>query len=181
MRGCDLIEKIPISSVAILWFLWCSGLHADGGAIRLSERRGGFRISAFTSPTPPRAGLVDISVFVQDAATGEPIAERAIEVCATQRTHPQDAIRLSATTAAATNKLFQAAVFELPESGWWDVTLHIEGLSDPVEVSFEMLLDEPLPRLWEIMPWIAWPIVPILCFLLYQWRMPEKKRTSSHG
>ncbi len=178
-----MIEKIPLSLVAILWFLSCSGLRADGGAIRLSERRGGYRISAFTSPTPPRAGLVDISVFVQDAATGEPIGERAIEVCARPRAHPQDAIRLSATTAAATNKLFQAAVFDLPESGWWDVTFHIDGQGGSVDVSFEMLLDDPLPQWWEIMPWIAWPIVPILLFLFYAWRQrgERKKRTSSHG
>ena len=44
----------------------------DGGTVRLSRCEGDYRISVFTAPTPFRAGPVDISVLVQDAATGEP-------------------------------------------------------------------------------------------------------------
>ena len=49
-----------------------SFLRADGGTIRLSEQKGNYRITVFTAPTPLRAGPVDISVLVQEAATGEP-------------------------------------------------------------------------------------------------------------
>ena len=136
--------------------------------MRLSERKGYYQITVFTSPTPLRAGLVDISVFVRDAATGEPVAECDIVVRATPRGHPAEAIQQSATTAAATNKLFQAAVFDLPSSGWWDVAVRIDGRREPVEVSFEMEADEPLPRVWEMAPWIVWPIGAILLFLVHK-------------
>ena len=154
-------------------------LHADGGAVRLSERRSNYQITVFTSPTPLRAGPVDISVFVQDAVTGEPIAERDIAVCATPRQHPNDAIQLPATMSAATNKLFQAAVFDLTESGWWDVVIRIDGRSEPVEVAFEMEADEPLPRVWELGPWIAWPIAAILLFLVHKRLVWLKERQAA--
>ena len=55
-----------------------SDLLADGGTVRLSQRQGGYRITVFTAPTPFRAGPVDISVLVQDAATGQPVPEAHI-------------------------------------------------------------------------------------------------------
>ncbi|HEV3259998.1 MAG TPA: hypothetical protein VG013_24230, partial [Gemmataceae bacterium] len=42
---------------------------ADGGAIRLSEQKGDYQITVFTAPTPLRAGPVDVSVLIQNAAT----------------------------------------------------------------------------------------------------------------
>ena len=54
--------------------------RADGGAVRLRERAGGYQIAVFTSPTPFRAGTVDISVLVQDAATGECVPEARVTV-----------------------------------------------------------------------------------------------------
>jgi hypothetical protein len=151
-------------------------LHADGGAVRLSERKGDYRITVFTSPTPLRAGPVDISVFVQNAATGEPIPEAGINLRAMPRDRPEATISQRATTEAATNKLFQAAVFDLPEPGWWDVVIIVEGLREQIEVQFEMEADEPLPRFWEMTPWIAWPAAAILLFCVHQWLVRRKSR-----
>jgi hypothetical protein len=142
------------------------------------ERRGDYRITVFTSPTPLRAGPVDVSVFVQDAATGEPIRDAQITVRASPRGCPEAAIHQSATTDAATNKLFQAALFDLPDAGWWDVTIIVEGLRQPVEVHFEMEADQPLPRVWEMMPWIAWPAFVVLLFFVHKWLVQRKERRS---
>jgi hypothetical protein len=161
---------------ALALFYPLAELHADGGAVRLSERRGDYRITVFTSPTPPRAGPVDVSVFVQDAASGEPVAEARITVRATPRDHPGEEICHPATTEAATNKLFQATVFDLPESGWWDVAILVEGLREPIEVHFEMEANEPLPRVWEMAPWIAWPVLAIVLFCVHQWLVRRKSR-----
>ncbi len=63
----------PILMLAILSsvILHPSSLaRADGGAVRLRQRSGGYQIAVFTEPTPLRAGPVDVSVLVQDAETG---------------------------------------------------------------------------------------------------------------
>lgn len=75
-RGRFCLGLLSVSAV----FLIPSLAVADGGALRLSEQKDGYRIAAFTTPTPLRAGPVDISVLVQDAATGEPNAEVEVSV-----------------------------------------------------------------------------------------------------
>ena len=104
-----------------------SGLRADGGTLRLSERVGGYRVTVFTAPTPLRAGPVDVSVFVQDADTGEPAAGVRVTVQAAPRGRPDGPSARPATAEAATNKLFRSALFELPESGWWEIEATVDG------------------------------------------------------
>jgi hypothetical protein len=154
----------------------CGVLHADGGVVRLSERQGDYRITVFTSPTPLRAGPVDISIFVQDAASSEPVPEARITVRAMPRDHPGETICHPATTEAATNKLFQAAVFDLPEPGWWDVVVIVEGLREPIEAHFEIVADQLLPHVWELLPWIGWPVAAILLFFVHQGLVRRKSR-----
>ena len=155
--------------------------------MRLSERRGEYRITVFTSPTPVRAGLVDISVFIQDASSSEPIPEAGITVHAASRDRPEETISHPATTEAATNKLYQSALFELPEPGWWDVAVVVDGLSERVEVHFALEADEPLPLIGEMTLWIAWPGLAIFLFCVHQWlvrrhprRLERIKKASSH-
>jgi hypothetical protein len=162
--------------LGVVFFLPRALLHADGGTLRFSERKGPYRIGVFTSPTPLRAGLMDVSVFVQDVASGEPVAAARITVCAAPRDSRGETICQRATTAAATNKLFQAAVFEVHKSGWWDVAIRIEGLDEPLQAHFEMEVGEPLPRLEELAPWIVWPGGAIVLFFVHQWLVRRKSR-----
>src|SRR5690349_412542 len=78
--------------------------RADGGAVRLSERAGNYQVTVFTSPTPPRAGPVDVSVLVLDGASGECVPEPRVDVCLTARGSGQ-VLEGPATAEAATNKL----------------------------------------------------------------------------
>ena len=94
--------------------------------MRLSGKKGGYQITVFTAPTPFRAGPVDISVLVQDASTGDPLTQVRVTV---RMTKPGGlALEYPATTEAATNKLFHAAQFELPEPGRWEMQVQVEGL-----------------------------------------------------
>jgi hypothetical protein len=160
---------IRVLLLGLLFLHAGAALHADGGAVRLSERRGGYQITVFTVPTPVRAGPVDISVFVQDGATGELVPQARITVRAVSRAHPGQAICAPATAAAATNKLFQAASVELPEPGEWDVEMVIEGLCEPIRVHFEMEAAEASPHGGELGPWIAWPVLAVALFVIHQW------------
>jgi hypothetical protein len=137
--------------------------RADGGAVRLSQRAGGYQIAVFTSPTPLRAGPVDVSVFVQDAATGECVPEARVTVRLTARGDGH-VLEYPATTEAATNKLFLAAEFRLPDPGWWDVTVAVEGPHGPALVRFGVQADEPPPRWLDLWPWFGWPAFAVALF-----------------
>ena len=65
-----------VGPLSFLIFRPSSVARADGGVVRLRQRAGGYQIAVFTSPTPIRAGPVDVSVLVQDAATEECVPER---------------------------------------------------------------------------------------------------------
>jgi len=52
-------------------------LLADGGTVRLSQQQGNYQIAVLTTPTPLRAGPIDISVLVQKAGTHELVSEGA--------------------------------------------------------------------------------------------------------
>jgi hypothetical protein len=153
---------------------WCAGALGDGGSIRLSEQKGAYRITVFTSPIPFRAGPVDISVLVQDAASGTPLPDVRVDVEVTPRGRPGEAISNRATTEAATNKLFQAAVFELPEPGWWEVAVTVEGPKGTARVTFEVEAAAPLPRWLSLWPWVCWPAGAMLLFCIHLWLVRRK-------
>jgi hypothetical protein len=163
-----LIQPIIMSAFfSCLLFHSSSLARADGGAVRLCQRAGGYQIAVFTSPTPLRAGPVDVSVLVQDAATEECVPEAQVTVCL-KATGDGPPLECPATTAAATNRLFHAAVFELPKAGRWDVEVAVEGPHGWALLRFGIEADGPAPRWLEFWPWFTWPALVVALFGLHQ-------------
>jgi hypothetical protein len=169
--------------IAAITLFPCSALHpallrADGGALRCFERKNGYQVAVFTAPTPPRAGLVDVSVLLLDAAGGEPVADAGVVVQATRPGRPEATIRRSATMETATNKLLRSALIQLPESGWWEFDVTIDGAQGVEHLRFDLEAGEALPNWPTIWPWIAWPAIAVLMFALHG-RL--KQRTTRKG
>ena len=141
--------------------------RADGGAVRLRERAGNYQVAVFTSPTPFRAGPVDVSVLVQEAATGEYVPEARVTVRLTARGTGY-ALEYPATAEAATNKLFHAAVFRLPNPGWWDLEVAVEGPHGPALTRCAVQADEAPPRWLDLWPWFGWPAFAVAVFGIHQ-------------
>ena len=135
--------------------------------MRAHEQVGAYRVTVFTSPTPLRAGPVDVTVLVQDAATGECIPQARATLRLTAR-KTGTCLQQPATAEAATNKLCLAAVFHLPEPGWWDVDIAIESAQGSARVRFGVPADEVLPRWQELWPWFAWPALIVLIFSVHR-------------
>jgi hypothetical protein len=144
----------------------CTPALADGGSMRFSERSCGYQITVFTAPTPFRAGPVDISVLVQDASTGEPMLDARVTMRMTKPGHA--ALEYSATREAATNKLFRAAQFDLPDPGRWDMQVQVEGSHGLAVVGGDVDAAAPLPRWQELGWWIGWPGLVIVLFGIHQ-------------
>ena len=138
--------------------------RGDGGTVQLTQVTGDYRITVFTAPTPIRVGLVDISVLVQDAETGNPIREAQVNIHIASRARPNETIDATASYEAATNKLLQAAILTLSSPGWWDVVARIEVPGGPAQVRFAVEAAEPLPEWRVLWPWFSWPAVVVLLF-----------------
>ena len=154
--------------VAILstWLLAeTSAAWADGGTVRYSARCGDRLITIFTDPTPPRSGLVDISVLIQEASSRRTLLDVPVIVQARRIDRPQDEISAPATTEAATNKLLRAAQLDLT-AGRWHVDIIVEGLVGVPPPGFDIDVAESLPSWIRMSPWIGWPLAVIGLFVV---------------
>ncbi len=142
----------------------------DGGAVRLSQQTGPYRVTVFTAPTPLRVGPVDVSVFVQDGAGGEALPDVAVRITLTPAGRAGQSLEARATREAATNKLFRAATFDLPAPGRWQLVAAVEGPRGEARCACEVEVEAPPPRWVELWPWFAWPVVPVVLYALHQVR-----------
>lgn len=137
------------ASLVALLLLFAPPLGANGGTVRISRAPlGPYVVTIYSSPTPLRTGEVDVSVLVQGADDGvlaPPITVEARPIGLAEGVHP-DPIRHEATRGQATNKLFQAAKFEVSEAGEWEFTVEVGdagSLSFQATVAKTTLLDRP--------------------------------------
>jgi hypothetical protein len=91
-----------------------------------------------------------------------------VTVRAVPRGRPDTAVSQPATAEAATNKLYRAAEFELPEPGWWDVDVTVEGGRGPARARFAVEAADPPPRWWAMAPWDGWPALAVALFSVHQ-------------
>jgi len=165
---------------AVILVVACSGTaRADGGRLRLLESAGPWRIAVFTSPTPLRAGEIDVSVLVERADTGAIVHDVAVTVRA-EHVDTGTIVRERASDAAATNKLFQAAACRLTEAGTWQLTVTLahpeEGARD-VTFAAEVA---PSPPPWvDLACSIGWPLLPVGLFVVHQILVARKGARSS--
>lgn len=116
---------------------------ADGGAVLREEISGPYRLTIFGAPVPLRAGPADLSVLVQDAQSGTPVLNQHVEISVTApAAAPAEgteawvppccsmkvkAAAVTATHAAAQNKLLYAANVVIPASGPHDITVTVRA------------------------------------------------------
>jgi YtkA-like len=146
--------------------------------LRRWERQGTYEIAVFTAPNPFVAGPVDISVLVLDSTSGEPVSDAKVSVKVAPLGRPGDGVLHSATTTAATNKLLYAAVFELPEPGFWEVGVDINGIKDNAKVSFKLEAADGPPHWMDLWPWVCWPALVALLYGIHQhlvWRKAHSR------
>jgi hypothetical protein len=115
------------AALSLLVLVVAAPLLANGGIVRISGAPvGPWLVTVYSSPTPLRTGEVDISVLVQDSA------ESLVDVPIAVEASPlgidgASAVREVATRAAATNKLFKAAKFEIADPGEWEFRVRVGG------------------------------------------------------
>ena len=164
-----------IVCLAISFLLYPSLVLADGGTLRLSQRSGDYQVSVFTSPAVLRAGQIDISVLVQDAATGQVCTDVPISITL-QSDDETTQLQQPATTYAATNKLFRAALFDVPREGTWRAGIIVGETA----ISFNFAVAPPAPAWLALAPWVGWPFVLVALFVWHQ-RLVSRREVFRHA
>ncbi len=153
-------------------------LLADGGTLRTSGHYGDFQVSVFTSPSVLRCGVIDISVLVQDAVSGKVRTDVPLTVILSRPDSESGrgiVLEQPATTALATNKLFRAAQFTVPQAGQWQASVALadsptyQTQAKPSDLlKFELEIATPPPAWLSLAPWIGWPFGVVLLFFAHQ-------------
>ena len=164
--------------VAAGWCLCASAALADGGRLRAYEPAGDFRIAIFTSPEPLSAGPVDVSVLVQDRATGETILDADVVL---ELSGPGGLVLSSPAGRHARNRLFYGTIVSLTPGSWTAAArIRRADSAASVRATFDVGGSGPGPiRTW---PWLS---IPPLAVALYaanrrlRRRGPKAERTDS--
>lgn len=164
--------------VAMALLLSARPAHGDGGAVQLRETEGRFVVTVFTAPTPLRAGAADVSVLVQDRDTHEPVLDAEILIVLTPLHQNGAGIRAAATRAVATNKLLYAAVMDVPSAGIWDLRVSVRRGHEAATVAGQVTFAASVPPLLAHWPYLAFPPVAVLVFVVHQWRRSRSSRAS---
>jgi hypothetical protein len=162
-------EHVMPKTLGWLIVLLSTPLFADGGAVLLQRQSGPFTVTVFASPTPLRAGPIDLSVFVQSSDTIDPMLDADVSI---EFTGPGTPIRVRATRGNASNKLLYAASVDLKTPGDWEysVSIHTPRTpSKPMVVSGAITLLAGQPKLTTYWSYLALPFLCLAMLALHQW------------
>jgi len=141
--------------------------QADGGFVELQQEVGPFVVTVFSAPGPLRAGPVDISVLVQDRASGQTVLDAEVFV----RLKGPGGITLveRATREAAQNRLLYSALMNLPEAGQWELEVTIKQGRETASIAGLVSAAAPTPFLLSYWRSLSLPPIVIAVFALNQW------------
>lgn len=131
--------------------------------MRLRQAAGPFTVTVFTAPEPLAAGPADVSVLVQDRASGEPVLDAQVEI--RLRAPGAEALR-SYAAAPGSNRLLKAAGVELAVPGQWKFEVVVRHAGEVATVEGVVPVGPPVPRLVAVWPYLAAPPLAIVLFVL---------------
>jgi hypothetical protein len=152
--------------VAVLFISLSATALADGGRLRFSKPSGPFLVTLFTTPEPLTPGPSDFSVMIQDAKTGDILSDAAVTLHLTSA-HGA-IINAVATHGIATNRLLQAAQFNLPSSGNWHLHLDIQQGAKTSSVDADIPVQQGSRKAVLVWTFTALPLLAMLLFILHQ-------------
>jgi hypothetical protein len=159
-----------VGALAML-LLWTAAAFGDGGTMLLHQDAGTFTVTLFAAPQPLRTGAADLSVMVQDRASGEVLLDPTIDIAI----GPQQTVRLA--RGEASNRLLQAATVHFSMPGTWRLTVLIHRGKDSAQVSTECTVEPDRSRATLVWFYVLLAVGVILLFAAHQ----ALKRGSNHA
>jgi hypothetical protein len=131
-----------------------------------SERAGPFVVTVFAAPSPVAVGPADVSVMVQDAASGRPVVDARVTL--TLKGEDGAAALADATRDGAQNKLLYAAPVELTSPGRWQVEVTVSRGADSATVVGMIPVAPAPPPFVSYWPYFALPPAAVAVFAVHQ-------------
>lgn len=130
---------------------------ADGGTIRVVEPVGAFIVTVFSAPEPVHVGAADVSVLVQDRASGSPVLDARVVLEVLPPADDGGPRQLEATHAGATNKLLYAARVDTDRAGAWTLRVSVQHGDNAGEVQATLPVIARASTLSDVWPYLVLP------------------------
>ena len=150
--------------------------RCDGGRVQMHERAGPFVVTLLSVPDNLVAGPADLSVGVEDAATGEVISGAEIRLSLSPLDErAASPIVANATYGSSTRGILQAAQVSFPRAGLWHVDLVVTHQGMTGLCAIDLAVGIAHQRAYEV--WVAGlaPFVLALGFIVHQSRKRRLK------
>ncbi len=142
-------------------------LRADGAHIAFRASSGAYAVTLFTAPEPLVSGPADLSLLVQDQATGEVLNDATVTGSLTSAAGASMPIVL--THGLASNKLLLAAAPNLPGPGSFTLALEVERPGTaPASFTTVLAVAANHRRRTTLIFALVLPLAAILLFLVNQ-------------
>ena len=179
-----LIARLWRRSLLLAIALSIPGLRAqaDGGGVELHQAAGPFVVTVFSTPNPPRVGLVDISVLAQARADGGAALDG--EVFVRLRREGGMTVIGQATRDVARDKLLYSTLMNLPEPGRWELEVTIKRGESAASVFGQLSVAAPRPFLLSYWRSLSLPWIVISLFAMNQWlkrRHASRRKSQPRG
>jgi hypothetical protein len=146
---------------------------ADGGTVQLRKEAGALVITVFSSPAPLSAGLVDISLLLQNRNGLEPVLDANVSLLLRAEASGTE-IQARPTREQAQNKLLYAVPVTLAESGRWQLAITILRNGERTEATGAIDVASAPEMAASYWSYIAFPPLVIVVFAVREWLLRRR-------
>ena len=146
---------------------------ADGGTVQLRKEAGALVITVFSSPAPLSAGLVDISLLLQNRNGLEPVLDANVSLLLRAEASGAE-IQARPTREQAQNKLLYAVPVTLAESGRWQLAITILRNGERTEATGAIDVASAPEMAASYWSYIAFPPLVIVVFAVREWLLRRR-------
>jgi hypothetical protein len=151
---------------AMLLFVFAAIVHAHTGTVQFQKSAGNFVITLFTTPSPPRVGLVEFGVMVQNQEDGQLLLDRTVMITLSKEGGP--VLTAQATSEKAQNRLLYVARLNLPDEGRWNLEITVTRGEDSANIAETMPVMPAWPSVFTYWRLLTLPFVVIVLFIINQ-------------
>jgi hypothetical protein len=154
-------------------------LFADGGRVQLHQESGDLVITVFTEPAQLSAGLVDISVLLQNRKGLDPVLDARISL--TLEDSSGTLLTARPTRELAQNKLLYAIPVTISQPGKWRISLVVERNGRTSEVGGVLDVAPAPAKTSSALTYVGFPPLMIALFAIRQQLIRRRRSRGPAG
>jgi LPXTG-motif cell wall-anchored protein len=158
-------------------------LAHGGGVAQITDAPAGpYRVFAWTSPDPWRAGEdahVTVAVTRVDAGQTFPVTDAQVTLRLFMDSQPDQTLTLQATPVSAVAAGFYEVDHKLPRDGLWRVEVNVQGDEGVGSVSFAMQVAPAATNNWFVWAGGALALLAVIGFLFGARKRPGARAVST--